>query len=76
MPDDRITTAIDRIEQALIRIENRGAANRAGGNPAVEALGQLQARYDKLADRERRLRERTSSALDRLNTLIERRKAR
>ena len=75
MTDDRITLAIDRIEQALIRIENRSASNRASGNPALEALSQLQTRYDKLAERERRLRERTTSALDRLNGLIEQRKA-
>ena len=75
MTDERITLAIDRIEQALIRIENRSASNRASGTPALEALSQLQARYDKLAERDRKLRERTTSALDRLTGLIEQRKA-
>lgn len=75
MSDARLTHAIDRIEQALSRLEERGPPIRPGGDPGVlEALGQLQTRYDKLEERERRLRERTTSALDRLTTLIERQK--
>ncbi|MGH6782557.1 MAG: hypothetical protein ACREB5_10700 [Sphingomonadaceae bacterium] len=75
MTDERLISTIERIERALARLESRGGGSRPGGDPAVEALGQLQARYDKLAEREQRLRERTVSALDRLTALIDRQKA-
>lgn len=75
MSDARLTHAIERIEKALNRLERRGISPRPGGDPAVlEALGQLQSRYDRLEERERRLREKTNDALDRLTALIERRK--
>lgn len=77
MSDARLTHAIDRIERALHRLEERGAPSRpaAGDAGVLEALGQLQARYDRLEERERRLRERTAGALDRLTALIERQRA-
>lgn len=76
MSDARLTHAIDRIERAISRLEERGAPNRPAGDPGVlEALGQLQTRYDRLEERERRLRERTTGALERLTMLIERQKA-
>ncbi|WP_380875050.1 hypothetical protein ACFB49_03000 [Sphingomonas sp. DBB INV C78] len=74
MTDERLISTIDRIERALNRLESRGS-NHPADNSSVEALSQLQARYDKLAERERRLRERTASALDRLTSLIDRQKA-
>jgi len=75
MSDARLIHAIDRIERAIARLESRSAAARPAGDPAVlEALGQLQARYDRLEERERRLRERTAGALDRLTAIIERQK--
>lgn len=75
MSDARLNHAIDRIELALDRLESRGAPARPGGDSAVlEALSQLQSRYDGLEDRERRLRERTTEALERLSALIERQK--
>ena len=76
MSDARLSHAIERIERALGRLEERGAPTRPAGDPGVlEALGQLQTRYDRLEERERRLRERTTSALDRLTALIERQRA-
>ncbi|MDX3883937.1 MULTISPECIES: hypothetical protein [Sphingomonadales] len=74
MTDERLISAIDRIERALARLESRGSG-RPGGDPAMEALGQLQQRYDLLAERERRLRERTSAAMERLTAIIDQRKA-
>ena len=74
MTDERLISTIDRIERALVRLESRGS-KRPADDATVEALSQLQARYDKLAERERRLRERTASALDRLTSLIDRQKA-
>lgn len=77
MTDERLILAIGRIERALARLESRGAPARPGltQDPAVEALAQLQSRYDRLEEKQRHLRERTATALSRLTALIDRQKA-
>jgi len=62
MSDDRLITAIGRLERALSRIEAKGTAPARA--PAIEA------RTDDLEERHQRLRARTHEAIERLDRLI------
>jgi len=66
MTDERLILAIGRIERALSRIESR-----AWPAPTQE----LQRRYDRLDERHRKLKARTSEAVDQLGLLLETPKA-
>ena len=60
MSEARITSAIDRIEKALARIETQAALGRSGSGDAA------------LARKHEALRESVSASLAELDTLIER----
>jgi hypothetical protein len=62
MSDDRLITAIGRLERALSRIEAKGTAPARA--PAVES------RTDDLEQRHQRLRARTQDAIERLDRLL------
>lgn len=59
MSDDRLITAIGRIERALSRIETRSASKTASSDQARQ-----------LEQRHRELRERTQAVVERLDQLI------
>ena len=63
MPDDRLITAIGRLERALSRIEARETLPRGAPATAQGADGVLEERH-------RLLRDRTQAAIDRLDHLI------
>lgn len=71
MIDDRLITAFDRLEQALIRLEGRlpeRLAERSSPPPATDVAAD--ARYGELEERHAALRARAAAAVERLGALI------
>ena len=63
MTDDRLITAIGRLERALSRIEAMGASPARAGDARAENLHSLQERHQ-------RLRARTQDVIARLDRLL------
>ena len=63
MSDDRLITAIGRIERALSRIEAKGGAPAVADAKSADDLRRLQLRHSEL-------RARTQAAIERLDRLI------